>query len=247
VYAVGHLAPVEFGDEVAALLAIHARAFLSYLTAARIWKLLPRPTQPPIELTVIGQAARKRPGIRVHRTRRLHPQETRIRHGLPVTSPARTLLDIAGSVSPRELERALDEALIRNLVRLNQISEVVERAATERGRGVLKALVEDRTHSTLTRSEAEESFLALIRKADLPAPEVNVHLHGYQVDFFWRERRLVVEIDGYQFHSSHSAFERDRRKDRRLKGGGIGVLRFSATQVTREPLATVAAVAHALR
>jgi very-short-patch-repair endonuclease len=167
--------------------------------------------------------------------------------GLPLTSPARTLLDIAGLLSTRELEWALDEALVvRKLVRVSQLMDVLRRGSTRAGAPLLAELLRRRTTSTVTRSEAEERFLALIRAAELGEPELNVRLNGFLVDFVWRELRVAVEIDGYQFHTSRSAFDRDRRKDGVLKGAGWEVLRFSRDQVKFEPYAVLARVVQTL-
>jgi very-short-patch-repair endonuclease len=95
-------------------------------------------------------------------------------------------------------------------------------------------------------SQAEERFLELIRDAGLPQPEVNVELQGFTVDFFWRSERVVVEIDGYQYHSSRSAFERDRRKELVLDRAGLRVLRFTWSQMREEPLAVIASTVSAL-
>jgi very-short-patch-repair endonuclease len=92
----------------------------------------------------------------------------------------------------------------------------------------------DTSGTTLTRSELEEAFLALCRRGGLPDPEVNVYLHGYEVDFLWRRERRVVELDGYAFHSGRRAFGRDRRKDIDLELAGFPVTRFTHQQVIYE-------------
>jgi very-short-patch-repair endonuclease len=98
----------------------------------------------------------------------------------------------------------------------------------------------------MTRSEAERRLLELVRAARLPAPATNRRLHGHEVDFVWRPQRLVVEVDGYAFHSSRSAFERDRRRDADLIREGYRVIRLTWRQLTREPEAVVALLARAL-
>jgi very-short-patch-repair endonuclease len=244
VYAVGHLAPIELGRETAALLAMAGDAVLSHGTAAAIWNL--RPPGPEIEVTVVGSVARKRPGIGVHRTTRLHPSERRLHKDLPLTSPARTLLDLAPHVTARELERALDEGLTRRIVRLSQLSDVLSRANGHAGAAMLRALVQDRRPTTVTRSPTEEIMLKLIRQAKLPPPEMNVRMHGYEADFFWREQGVVVEVDSYTYHTSRSAFERDRRKDAVFRSAGLDVLRFSRYQIKAEPYFVIAQVMQAL-
>jgi very-short-patch-repair endonuclease len=104
---------------------------------------------------------------------------------------------------------------------------------------------EDRT-TTMTRSEAEEMFLALVREAELPSPEVNARVARYEVDFCWRAERVVVEIDGYAFHSSRAALERDHRRDTELQQMGFIVIRISWRELREQRLRVVARVAGAL-
>ncbi|MGN6169367.1 MAG: endonuclease domain-containing protein [Solirubrobacteraceae bacterium] len=110
----------------------------------------------------------------------------------------------------------------------------------------MRTLLERRTHETITQSEAERLFLALVRQAGLPVPETQVRIAGYRVDFLWRQERVVFEIDGYRFHTSRSAFDRDRRKDLALKQARYDPNRVSRDQVKHQPLLVVAHVAAAL-
>jgi very-short-patch-repair endonuclease len=146
----------------------------------------------------------------------------------------------------RELEKAVDEGLIRRLYSLRDVGDLVPRFKGREGVALLRAVISQRRAATLTRSEAEEMFLNLIRASGLPPPEVNVKLHGFTVDFFWRREGVVVEIDGFRYHSTRSAFERDHRKDGVLRAARIEVLRFTYDQVADGPLATVVAVSRAL-
>ncbi len=246
VYAVGHLAPIELGRETAALLAIGDGAVLSHLTAAAIWNLRPVPSDHPIEVTVPRSATGRRVGIVIHSSRDLTSRDVRIRCDLPVTSAARALLDIAPLLTHRELERALDEGLIQRVVRRQELYDLVARAKGRPGVVALKVLLDERHRPTLTRSEGEELFLALVKAANLPLPEVNVQLHGFTVDFLWRRHGVVVEIDGYRYHSTRSAFERDHRKDGVLTAAGLDVHRFTYDQTANEPVATIVRVSQAL-
>jgi very-short-patch-repair endonuclease len=155
-------------------------------------------------------------------------------------------LDLAEDLSERELERALDEALVRRLLRERELERALRRANGRRGGPLLAALLARRAGPTLTRSQAEEKCLALIRDAQLPEPEVNVRVQGYEVDFFWRQSGLVLEIDGYAFHGTRAAFERDRRKDAKLRAAGIAVLRATWRQLEDESHAVVGWLAQAL-
>lgn len=247
VLAVGHVAPVELAAETAALLAVRDGALLSHHSSARLWNLRTEPDG-LIHLTVTGGPARAPRGVRVHRTSILTPRDVRIRSGLPVTSPAPTLLDLAELLTPRRLELAFDQALVSKIMTLTDVDELLRRVRGRAGVPSLRALA-DRERGqgpTLTRSQAEEIFLGLIREADLPEPEVNAHIHGYEVDFLWRHHNLVVEIDGFRYHSTARVFEHDRRKDNALRGHGLDTLRFTWRDLERRQLMTVATVARGL-
>jgi very-short-patch-repair endonuclease len=146
-----------------------------------------------------------------------------------------------------DLEREVDEALIvLRIVRPGELGDVVARAAGHRGAPLLARLLERRTRETITQSEAERLFLALIRNAGLPEPESQVRIAGFRVDFLWRQERVVFEIDGYRFHTSRRAFDRDRRKDLALKQALYDPNHVSRDQVKHEPLVVLAHVAGAL-
>ena len=168
------------------------------------------------------------PGVRVHRSPILDSNDVQIRHGLPVTSPARTLLDIGLTSTDRQLELAFDRGIVDRIVRAAAITDLLGRAGGHRGRARLGALLERQLRgATMTRSEAEERVLALIRAASLPDPLVNAHLAGYELEFYWPDARFAVEVDGFRFHSSHGAFERDRRKDNDLRRIDVAVMRVT--------------------
>jgi very-short-patch-repair endonuclease len=170
----------------------------------------------------------------------------RIHRRLPVTSPARTLFDEARVLTHRKLELAFDRALVSGGMRLPDVAELLTRVRGRPGAPVLAGLLAHHTGPTLTRSEAEELFLELIRQAGLPPPRVNARTSGYEVDFLWPERRLVVEVDGFRFHSTRRAFDHDHRKDLDLKAAGLTVLRFTYEQLRREPLLVIAQLTRAL-
>lgn len=247
VYAVGHVAAVSLSREAAAVLACRHGAALSHRTAASLWRLCPPiDAAASVDVTVDRSRSGRRPGIRFHRTRHLDPRDIRTLDRLPLTSPARTLLDIAPLLNDRELERAFDEGLVRRIVRTRDIADVIGRHKRNPGAARLAKLLGRRGSPTITRSQAEERFLALIRAAEVDSPRINVRLHGYEVDFLWRERRLVVEVDGYTYHSSRSAFERDRRKDAVLRAAGFDVIRVTWLQMQDEPYAVISRLAQAL-
>ena len=160
-----------------------------------------------------------------------------------MTAPARTILDLAAVVTPRELERAVAEADTRRLVPRNQLLSLLARVGARPGVGALRALLDADRGPSLTRSEAEERLLALIRAAELPAPELNVRVGPHEVDFLWRGQKVIVEVDGFRFHSSRAAFERDRKRDADLAARGFRVVRVTWRQIVDRPEAVIARIA----
>jgi hypothetical protein len=158
--------------------------------------------------------------------------------GVPVTTPPRTLVDLAAWVRPQMLEQAIAEAERSGLAELDDVAAVLERGSRARGAPLLRRLIMG-GRPAFTRSAAEERFLALIRKGGLPSPETNVPVGGTEVDFLWRSERVVVEVDGFAYHSSRRAFESDRRRDARLASLGLRIVRletFLARAEEADPL-----------
>jgi very-short-patch-repair endonuclease len=231
---------------MAACLACGASAVVSHRSAAALWQLV-RQASPstPVDVSIPVDSRRVRPGIRVRRVPTLTSDEVTELDGIPITTPARTLYDLGNSVGARELERALAEAFAQRLVRPTHLQRLLSRFEGRRGSRALRTLLED-GEPVLTRSEAEERFLALIRKAQLDSPAVNAEIAGYEVDFLWRAERLVVEIDGFAFHSSPGAFEGDRRRDAVLAAAGLRVMRVTWRHLLDEPEAVLARLAKVL-
>jgi very-short-patch-repair endonuclease len=257
VYLVGHRAAPPWANEAAALLACGDGAALSHATAAVVWRLLDpgpadgvdarHPRRAPIEVTVPpGRRSLPRQLLRPHRTRELGAGEVAIRHGLRVTSPARTLLDLSATASERELRRAVEEALRTRLATAAELAALVASRARRPGTKALRELVTRDEAPALTRSEAEERLLELVRGAGLPAPVTNVRVGGYEVDALWRDRRLIVEVDGFAFHSTRAAFERDRRRDADLQALGYRVLRLTWRALQRDRDRVIAQLAQLL-
>jgi very-short-patch-repair endonuclease len=247
VYVVGHTAPTPLGPETGALLACGHGAVLSHFTAARMWNLLRRvPPDAPVDVTVIGRHGPSPSGVRAHRASTLIPADVRIRDRLAVTAPARTALDLADVLDQRDLEWSVDEALQRGLVTKRDLAALTARAVGRRGGGRLARALARHSASGITRSEAEKRFRDLVRAAGLPQPRSNIRLHGYEVDFYWPAQRLVVEIDGYRFHSSRPKIEHDTSKAAALVAAGLQLMRFTALQLCDRPLVVTARVAQAL-
>jgi very-short-patch-repair endonuclease len=211
---------------MAAVLACGEGAALSHLSAAVQWRILEDRGQ-RVHVTAPGR--RRVPGVVVHRAQ-LDGERVR-REGIVVTTPARTLVDLADVVSRRTLERAFDEA---EYLRLNHGG-----AAPRHGRPGSKILTSvlavHTPGTTRTRSELEEAFLRLVDDHGLPRPEVNVQIEGFECDFVWREQRLIVETDGARAHGTNRARRRDPLRDARLIAAGWRVWRVSYEQVVRQP------------
>jgi very-short-patch-repair endonuclease len=227
VFAVGHPPRTRRGWYLAALAAGGQRAALSHRTAAAVHGMLDPSRQ--LHLTVPRTAKGIR-GIRIHRPRTLRPDDIVVVEGLRVTSPARTLLDLADFRSRRMLERAIDQAEFHRLhLPLGDVNDRTRRRPRSR---LLRAVIADHVAgSTITESEAEELFLAIVRRAGLPLPELQVSLWGRRRDFVFREARVVVEVDGRQAHDRDGAFERDALRDAEVVVNGHRPLRFTRRAV----------------
>jgi very-short-patch-repair endonuclease len=245
IYAVGPIQSVE-APEAAAVLACGDGAALSHESAASLWRVLRRQNRTSVHVTVPGGRYLHRAGIRIHRVRALHPDEVTALRRIRITTPARTLLDLAAILPARALEQAIAQAERTYAGTQRRLLALLARYPARPGTPKLRELLGGSHHPALARSEAEERFLALIRRAGLPPPEANVALHGYELDFLWREARLAIEIDGYAFHGDRAAFEADRRRDADLAAHGIQVMRVTWRQIADEPEATLVRLAQAL-
>jgi very-short-patch-repair endonuclease len=234
----------EWAREMAAVLGCGDGSVVSHATAAALWGLLPYPARDrPVEVTVPIGRVRRRRGIRVHRADLEHEEVTKLKR-IPVTTPTRTLLDLASCASLPDLEEATAKALATHRTSREKLLALLARYPHRHGAPRLRALVEARPRRT--RSDTEKRFLALVRRAQLPTPDTNVMLRGYEVDALWREDRLVVELDSWAHHSSRAMFEADRRRDAELAAEGLRVVRITWRQIVDEPEAVVARLARAL-
>jgi very-short-patch-repair endonuclease len=245
VYLVGSPIAPPGGAELAAVFACGDDAFISHRSAAVLWGFVPARAG-AIDVTVFGRNRRQRHGINLHRVEHLDRRDRRTCNGIAVTSPARTLIDFAADSEGDELEAALSEARALNLVDNGDIEAALDRAGNRNGVARMRRLLRIEDDHGFTRSKAERLMRRLLRGADLPQPQCNVRIHGQRPDFLWRDQRLVVQVDGYQFHGHRSAFERDRRKDQVLITAGYRVVRVTWLQMQHEPLRVVAVIAAAL-
>jgi very-short-patch-repair endonuclease len=247
VYAVGHQALSSTGRRWAAVLACGDGAVLSHRTAADAWDLA-RSSTPKIDVTVPTRQRIRLPGLVVHRPRTLLPEETTTHEGLPITSAARTVLDLAAvGFRGRALEAALDRGELQGVLDFASLHRLLELRPLRAGSRPLRALLAGYAPGTVvTRSELEERFLALCDRFGFPRPRVNSLVEGIEVDFVWPAAGVVVEVDGYAWHRSPGALGRDRERDVRLVIAGYRVLRFTWEHVTRRPQYVATSLHHAL-
>jgi very-short-patch-repair endonuclease len=189
---------------------------LSHRAAGALWGV--RPWTGRVDVTVSGGAA-KRPGVLLHRTV-LPPDEITTHHGIPVTTPARTLLDLAGVLDRTALQRAINEA---EVLRLPGPHALAQRHPTKRGIKALRALAP----AAHTKRELEARFVLFLDDRRLPRPQTNALIEGYEADAAWPAHRLIVELDSWTFHATRDAFENDRRRDRHLTAAGWRVVRVT--------------------
>jgi very-short-patch-repair endonuclease len=237
VYAVGHLALTRNGQFEAAVLACGEGAALSHFSAAVLWGLLEAQGQ-PIHVTV--ERNRVCRGIVVHRSPLVGERVRRL--GIVVTTPARTLLDLADVAPRRTVERALDEA---DYLRLDWQNARPRHG--RKGSGLLASvLAVHEPGMTRTLSDFEEWFIAFSDDRGFRRPEVNVSVEGYLCDFVWRDERVIVETYAAQAHGTRRARERDPVRDADLQLAGWLVIRVTSVRFSREPGAVAEQVARAL-
>lgn len=241
VYAVGSAHLTLEGRFLAAVKACGPGALLSHYAAGALYRFVAWDGR-AIDITVPSSSASQHRGIKPHRTCVLDRPDIRREKGIPVTSPARTLVDLAAILDPRALRRAVREAFALKRVRHGQLVETMQRLGPRRGIVALREILAD--GPAPTRSELEDVILALILDGGLERPDVNVPLNiGGQVvvpDFRWPEQRLVVEADGAAWHDHKLAREDDARRQALLEAHGERVLRVTWDQGVRQSAQTLA-------
>ena len=239
VYAVGHRSLSMRGMYRAAVLACGPGAALSHRSAADLLDILAGTRRLTVTVPRSGVGPSN---LQVHRSRMCNPTDFTERDGIRVTSVARTLLDLAGGVSPQELARAVDRSERLGFFDLGAVEEVLGRARGRRGAAALREAIAA-WKPRYTRSELEERFQELLTTARLPAPEVNVLLWGekaqHEVDALWPTHRLVVQLDGFAYHRTRADRERDASTDADLELAGFRVVRLTWDEVTVHPHRTV--------
>lgn len=218
------------GQALAAVLACGHGAVVADGWSTWLWGLEAGPVGAP-QVVRTGANREGPAGIRLRRTAWLPDHQVTEHRGVPVTTPARTLLDLAATGSPSRLERALGEALASRLITPAALRGLV--ATSRPGTVQLRRALQD--SPGITRSEAERRLARLLRRAELPRPRLNVRVAGLEVDAYWPSSRLVLELDGFAAHRGVTAFERDRRRDQELAAHGVTVLRTTWAQLTERP------------
>ncbi len=234
---------------MAAVLSCGEQAVLSHSSAAALWNISAEQEPGTTEVSVPVEVARKRPGIVVHRRAALLAEDVTHRDRVPVTTPLRTIVDLAACLKRERLERAVNEADKRDLIDVRALPGAVGSRPQAPGIAVLRELL-DRHTFTLTDSELEQRFLPLVRGAGLPMPQTGPTVNGFKVDFYWPELGLVVETDGLRYHRTPAQQSADRRRDQAHAANGLATLRFTYAQVRFEPddvVTTLSAVAERLR
>ena len=238
VYLVGSVAP-QHAWAMAALLAFRLEAVLSHRSSAALWDILRYPATAAAWVTVPPERDARRPRIIATRAR-LDARDVRTRFRMRVTSPPRTILDLAAIIDDSyELERIVADAAYRRLAAEAELRDQLSRNPRKRGAAKLRAVLDLPGGPKRTRSPAERSMLRLLREHGIGGFETNARVHGYEVDFYWPLQHVVMEVDGWDAHSSRKAFEDDRLKAARLQAHGISVMRVTGRQVERDPAGAV--------
>lgn len=247
IYVVGRPELSQWGRWMAAVLSCGPTAVLSHRSAAALWGIYP--TAPSaIDVSVRHLHPRRRARTHVYRRPGLQSFDIQVHEGIPATVPVRTLVDLATQLPPARLERAVNEADRLGLTDPESLLDSLDLCPGVPGVGRLRSLLKGRTFS-LTDSELERRFLALVHAAGLPRPLTQQQLNGFRVDFFWPQLGLVVETDGLRYHRTPAQQARDRLRDQAHASSGLTPLRFTHAQVRFEAprvKATLTAVARRL-
>jgi very-short-patch-repair endonuclease len=213
-----------------------------------VWQGIRSRERAAIEVTIPPHLRRRRPGVTVYR-RALGPAERTTKHGVAVTTVHRTLIDLAQTLTPDQLEATVNAADKYDLTNPESLRAALDNHSGRRGVVALRQVLDRRTF-TLTDSHLERLFLPLARRAELPKPQTGRRLNGFRVDFYWPGLGLVVETDGLRYHRTPAQQSHDRLRDQAHTAAGLTTLRFTHAQVRYEPdhvLATLVAVAAHLR
>jgi hypothetical protein len=206
---------------------------LNHHSAAWLWGIS-RTSPAPFEITVPVRRKPRQP-IVLHYARTLEAEDRALREGIPVTSVARTLLDLAAGARFDRLQRMIERTEELRLFDLAPVESVLARNAGHHGAGPLRRALALYKPSPFTRSDLERRFLELISEVGLPRPSTGYNEQGFELDVYWPEQRFAVELDTFETHGTRAAFERDRLRQEELKLAGIEMIRVTGTRLDREP------------
>lgn len=244
VYAVGHTDLSLHGQCLAAVLGCGPRALLSHWSAAWLWGLMP--TEPvPIHVTT-PISRRSRAGLRIHRSRTLAEEDRALHEVIPVTSVARTALDLAARVRRRSVERMLRRGEELELFDLVAFESILARNKGHRGAAPLRRAIALYQPPRFTRSGLEERFLDLLDEAGVATPVTGFNEAGHELDVYWPALRFAVELDIFETHGSRLSFEEDRLRQEELKLAGVEMIRVTGPRLDRESERVMARVARLL-
>jgi very-short-patch-repair endonuclease len=246
VYLEGPVEPL-WARVMAAVLASGPGARASHRAAASLWELGPGlgPAS-RVEVKVPGGRVVRRPGIRAYRCVGLETSAPATVHGIPTTDPVETLLDLAANPGPLDLENMVARGERFRLVTLDELAAAVDRHPKCPGMATLRSLLGQSGGPAFTRSELEQLFRDALRRFHLPAPRFNTRVHGYEVDCYWPDAGVAIELDGRAYHDSWKSRRNDRRRDRELVARGIHVIRITWPELVHETEPTMARVIEAL-
>jgi very-short-patch-repair endonuclease len=237
VYAFGPRPLTKRGKWLAAVLAMGSEAYLCHESAAAFWGLAG--DRPKVDVNAPrGRQIRpgRRSGIKVHRCK-FAPDEVIVRDGIPISTVARTLFDLAERSEPHQLKSAWDEASRLRLLRVPEVALVYERGrGRRRARKRIKPLLAaEQRHIEDTASPLEDRFAAFVVAQRLPLPQTNVLVDGDEVDALWPAARLIAELDSREFHAHRTAFETDRSRDTDHLLAGYRTIRVTHRRLSDEP------------
>jgi very-short-patch-repair endonuclease len=232
IYAVGRPELSPHGRWMVAVLACGDGAVLSHRSAAELWGIGYEESG-RIDVTIPRRSRLERPGVKVRTRPSLDARSFVHRHGIPVTSPVQTLIDLATELKPLRLERSVNEADKLDLVDPETLRRALGEHKGEPGVKKLATLL-DRHTFRLSDSDLEVLFRPLARAAGLPAPLTKHQVLGYEADFFFPDPDLIVETDGLRYHRTPAQQARAAKRDQTHTAAGLRVLRFTHWQITHE-------------
>jgi predicted transcriptional regulator of viral defense system len=232
VYRVGHAAPSTEATYMAAVLAAGEGALLTGRAAAHLMRLL-KGAPPPPEVTATTK--RRIKGVTVRQTSNVDSRDSTTHCGIPITTIARTLVDLAARLPEYELGKACHHASALYRTEPEDVEAVLARRPTSKGAATLRAIL--RGDKKISLSKLERRFLVLLSDNNLALPQTNEQFGGRYVDCRWPERKLTVELDSYRYHSSRHAWEQDRKRERQARARGDDFRRYTADDVFEDPRA----------